>query len=207
MVDWLVVGLGNPGPEYRDHRHNVGFMVAERFARACGIALGRQKFKAEYGEGTFGEGERALHVMVLLPQTYMNLSGESVGRAAAFWQVAPERILVVHDDIDLELGVVRVKRDGGHGGHNGLRSLHEHLGGGGYPRVRVGIGRPAHGTVEDFVLQPFRPDERVGLDDVIDLAVEGVKATLTMGAERASSRFPRKKKEEPGNKPGKKETQ
>ncbi|HEV8323445.1 MAG TPA: aminoacyl-tRNA hydrolase [Myxococcota bacterium] len=185
----MVVGLGNPGPEYRDHRHNVGFMVAERFAAQARIALGRQKFKAEYGDAEY----QGLQVAVLLPQTWMNLSGESVGRAAAFWKVPPERVLVVHDDIDLELGVVRVKRDGGHGGHNGLRSLHDALQGGAYPRVRVGVGRPVHGTVEDYVLQPFRADERVELEEVLEQAVEAVKAVLSMGAERASSRFPRKR--------------
>ena len=185
----MVVGLGNPGPEYRDHRHNVGFMVAERFAAQVRITLGRQKFKAEYGDGEFA-GQQ---IAVLLPQTWMNLSGEAVGRAAAFWKVPAERVLVVHDDIDLELGVVRVKRDGGHGGHNGLRSLHEVLQGGGYPRVRLGVGRPAHGTVEDYVLKPFRPEERVELGEMLDQAVEAVKAVLSMGAERASSRFPRKR--------------
>ena len=182
---WLVVGLGNPGTGYRDNRHNVGFMVLEKLATDEGVALGREKFKAIYGTGEIG-GHK---VVMLMPQTYMNLSGESVGRAAAFFKVSPERVLVLHDEIDLPLGVVRVKAGGGHGGHNGLRDLHRAFGGGDYPRVRIGVSRPPRGRVESWVLSDFRADEQMDLDDALERAAEAVVRVLQDGVKKAANKI------------------
>jgi len=182
---WLVVGLGNPGTGYRDNRHNIGFMVLEKLASEAGVALGREKFKAIYGTGEIG-GHK---VVMLMPQTYMNRSGESVGRTTAFFKVPLERVLVLHDEIDLPLGVVRVKPGGGHGGHNGLRDLHRVLGSGDYLRVRLGVGRPPRGRVESWVLSDFGADEQMDLDDALERAADAVVRILRDGVKKAANKI------------------
>ena len=181
---WLVVGLGNPGREHEGQRHNAGFMVIDALRRAEGLPELQRKF-----EGLFARGEIAGHAVALLePQTYMNLSGDSVQPAAAFLKVQPGEIVVVHDELDLPWGEVRLKVGGGHAGHNGLRSLIERLGSPDFVRVRVGIGRPPAtfpGPMADWVLSRFDPVERAELPAVLDRAVEAVRILVKDGVQAA----------------------
>ncbi|MGH7039209.1 MAG: aminoacyl-tRNA hydrolase [Stellaceae bacterium] len=151
----LIVGLGNPGAQYARNRHNIGFMTAEAIARGHGFTPFRNRFKGEVAEGTIAGARRLL----LKPQTFMNLSGESVGAAARFFKLAPEEVVVIHDELDLKPGKLRVKRGGGNAGHNGLRSIDAHLGPD-YWRVRIGIGHPGiRDLVLPYVLQNFPAEE------------------------------------------------
>ncbi len=179
----LLVGLGNPGPEYRATRHNMGFMVADEFASRNGIVISGRKFEALFGKGLI-EG---VEVMIVKPLTYMNLSGRSVGRMADFFQIKGEDVLVVHDDMDLPFGRIRVKEKGGHAGHNGLKSIMESLGGGGFARIRVGIGRPPHAAT-DHVLGGFTSSERGLLPDIVGMAAEAADGkTYTLPVQHDSS--------------------
>jgi PTH1 family peptidyl-tRNA hydrolase len=151
----LIVGLGNPGSRHAGNRHNIGFMAAAAIARRHGFAAFRSRFKGELAEGAIG-GERRL---LLLPQTFMNLSGESVLAAMSFYRIAPAEIVVIHDELDLRPGKVRVKLGGGNAGHNGLRSIDATIGPD-FWRVRIGIGHPGvRELVHPYVLQNFSPDE------------------------------------------------
>ena len=143
----LIVGLGNPGPKYLWTRHNAGFMVLDRLSALAGIPITRKSFSGLSGEGSF-QGERLL---LLKPQTFMNLSGRSVGEALHFHKLSLSDLIVVHDDLDIPFGRVKLKEGGGHGGHNGLRSLVQDLGSGQFLRVRVGIGRPLHGDAANHI--------------------------------------------------------
>lgn len=149
----LVAALGNPGAQYRRHRHSVGFMVAEELLRRHPWGSLRRRFSGLVAEGRLG----STGVVLVLPQTYMNLSGDSIGQAARFYKVGVEDILAIHDEVELPFGAVRLKEGGGLGGHNGLRSLEKALGSRSFWRVRVGVGRPRAAGVElaDFVLSPF----------------------------------------------------
>lgn len=182
----LVVGLGNPGERYADTRHNIGSMVACRAAARAGIALKRQGYQGFYGVGRLA-GEEAT---VLLPQTFMNRSGVSVAPACQSLGVPPGDLIVVHDEIDLPFGTLRVKAGGGHGGHNGLRSIIDALGHGDFIRVRIGVGRPpAGGDVSNYVLSRFNSAERQALDELLDQAVAAVETTLARGASAAMNEF------------------
>ncbi len=172
----LVVGLGNPGPSYRNHRHNVGFMVVEKLRDRVDASEWREKFSGLSSKGLVAARETHL----LLPQTFMNLSGRAVQKAVTQLGVKPADIIVVHDDLDLEFGDVRVKVGGGHGGHNGLRDISAVIGTE-YLRVRVGIGRPTVGTVEHFVLSAFTKEEASELAGVIDRAVEATQGLVAEG--------------------------
>ena len=164
----LLVGLGNPGSRYAMTRHNVGFMAVDAIAQRYRFAPFRAKFQGTFAEGLIGDAR----VLVLKPETYMNLSGDSVGAAARFYKIEPSEIAVIHDDIDLADGKMRVKRGGGAGGHNGLRSIDETLGPD-YWRVRIGIGHPGmRGLVEAYVLQNFLAEERQWLDPLIAAIAE-----------------------------------
>ena len=187
---YLVVGLGNPGPRYAGNRHNVGFMVVDVLARRMGISLApARKLKSELGKGTLGD-ER---VLLLVPLTYMNLAGEAVGPAARYYDVPPERIVVVHDELDLPFGTVRLKRGGGTGGHNGLKSVAAHLSTPAFLRARFGIGRPPPGRdVAAYVLSDFTPEERRALPALVDLTADAVEAIVMEGIEAAMNRFHRK---------------
>lgn len=185
---YFVVGLGNPGPKYADTRHNVGFGVVERIAERAGILLSDKKFKARVGRGRWA-GEDCL---LMLPQTFMNLSGESVGPALGFFKGTLDQVIVVHDELDLPVGTFRLKRGGGHGGHNGLRSLMKHLPGPGFIRVRVGIGRPPpQWDPADYVLGRFTSEESAMVDGVLDEAVEAIEVVITRGLDPAMNRFHR----------------
>ena len=177
----LVVGLGNPEPRYAHNRHNVGFMVVDRLAADTGIDAGRQKFNGRHGTGTI-EGTP---VVLLQPLTFMNLSGQSVSPARSFYDVTPDRIIVIHDELDLPFGTVRLKVGGGHAGHNGLRSIMAELGTGDFVRIRVGIGRPAKGSVTSYVLGDFAGEDRDWLPDLLERAAKAVRLCLAQGARRA----------------------
>jgi len=165
----LFVGLGNPGAKYARNRHNVGFMAVEAIASAHGFGPWRAKFQGLVSEGVLG-GEK---VILLKPETFMNLSGQSVGEAARFYKIAPEAVTVFHDELDLAPGKLRVKRGGGHAGHNGLRSITAHIGAE-FRRVRLGIGHPGHkDRVAGYVLQDFARAEEGWLDDLLRGIAEG----------------------------------
>jgi peptidyl-tRNA hydrolase, PTH1 family len=170
----LVVGLGNPGREHENQRHNVGFMVADALRSAEGWPEYKAKWNALWTRGDLA----GQPVTLLKPQTYMNLSGESVQPAAAFLKVEPQDIVVVHDELDLPWRDVRIKMGGGHAGHNGIRSILERLGTPDFARVRVGVGKPPPGfwgRVADWVLSAFDPAERAELPDVTGRAVDAVR--------------------------------
>ena len=178
----LLVGLGNPEPKYLGNRHNIGFMVIDELAREAGIQLSRTKFNGVYGTGHL-EGRS---VVLLKPQTYMNLSGRSVTPASRFFSVAPDSILVSHDELDLPFGTVRLKIGGGHAGHNGLRSMQADLGTNAFHRLRIGIGRPAKGSVSNFVLSDFAPgDEQAWLPDLIERSVAALRSAVREGTRKA----------------------
>jgi len=159
----LFAGLGNPGPKYAGNRHNIGFMALDRIASDHGFGPWKSKFQAELAEGRLGSEK----VLFLKPMTFMNLSGQSVGEAMRFFKLEPGDVTVFHDELDLAPGKVRVKTGGGHAGHNGLRSLHQHLGEG-YARVRLGIGHPGRkDLVSHYVLQDFAKAEQDWLDDLL----------------------------------------
>ena len=159
----LLVGLGNPGTEYAQTRHNVGFMAVDELVRRYCFDSFRDKFKGQLANGTIG-GQK---VMILKPTTYMNLSGESVLATCSFFKIKPEEVIVFHDDMDLAVGKVKVKRGGSAGGHNGLKSIDSHIGQN-YVRVRIGVGRPERKEdVVNWVLHGFNPNDRKIIDDVI----------------------------------------
>ncbi|UGQ14504.1 aminoacyl-tRNA hydrolase [Yinghuangia sp. ASG 101] len=182
---WLVVGLGNPGPEYAGNRHNIGFMVADLLAERAG-----GRFKAHKSRAQVVEGRIAGHRVVLAkPMTYMNLSGGPVTGLRDFYKVPTERIVVIHDELDIDFAVLRLKRGGGDNGHNGLKSITKSLGPD-YHRVRFGIGRPpGRMDVAAFVLRDFSSTERKGLDVEVDRAADAVESLITDGLERAQSAF------------------
>lgn len=181
---YLIFGLGNPGLEYHNTRHNIGWMVLDQLAKGAGIDINRSRFKALTGDGQVA-GEK---VLLGMPQTYMNLSGQSVGEAMRFFQVPPEQIIIIHDEADLPFGSVRIKKGGGPAGHNGLKSLIEHCGPE-FIRVRMGIGRPpGQMKMIDFVLQGYSFAERQTLSEQIDDGVRAVEAVLSEGLTRAMAR-------------------
>ncbi len=186
----LLVGLGNPGPDYAKTRHNVGFLVADEVARAYRVGFSARKFSAEVAEAVVA-GAR---VWIMKPQTWMNHSGESVGPALRYWKLDPRDLVVVHDDLELDPFRVQLKVGGGHGGHNGLKSINAHLGTPGYVRVRIGVGRPpAQMDPADYVLGRFgRGDERA-LAECVELATEAARAVLEVGAAKAMNEFNRRR--------------
>jgi PTH1 family peptidyl-tRNA hydrolase len=183
---WLIVGLGNPGPTYSGNRHNVGFMVLDELAQRVG-----GKFKAHKGRADVVEGRLAGEPVVLAkPKSYMNESGGPVAAVRSFFKVPIERLIVVHDELDIPYGTLRLKRGGGDNGHNGLRSLTRSLGSREYLRVRVGIGRPpGRQDPADFVLEDFRAAERKDLPFHVDRAADATEALITVGLEPAQNRF------------------
>jgi PTH1 family peptidyl-tRNA hydrolase len=180
----LIVGLGNPGPKYAANRHNVGFMVVDELARRWGAPSFRDKFKGEFTKVAVGADD----IIVLKPMTFMNLSGESVQAAMQFFKVPLDRVVCVHDELDLDFGVVRLKIGGGTAGHNGLRSMVEHCGGPDFARCRIGIGRATRGRPEHHVLSDFNSLERAELVRVLDLGADMVDTTVRHGARQAMNR-------------------
>lgn len=181
----LVVGLGNPGPEYASTRHNAGFMAADLIAKDLHVSYWKDEAGAKVGLVRFGDED----LVVAKPQTFMNLSGKAVAKLVASHDVDAEDVVVVHDDLDLPEGSVRVKRGGGHGGHNGLRSVSAEVGAG-YVRVRVGIGRPpGRQDPADYVLEPLRKDAAECMDAAIQTAAQAVMHVLEHGVDSAMREY------------------
>ena len=190
-VSWLVVFLGNPGPRYEGTRHNAGFMAADAFARKHGLGMTRLRFQALTATCTLGGAT----VLLMKPQTYMNLSGEAVGQAARFYKVAPEHILVVSDDVSLPVGGMRIRTGGSAGGHNGLKNIISVLGTDAFPRIRIGVGAPPHDDYEmaDWVLSAVHDQDALDMADAAARAADAVECYIAEGPEKAMNRFSQKK--------------
>lgn len=186
-VTWLVVGLGNPGAKYENTRHNMGFLAADLLAEQENFKFNKLRFRAWTATAELG-GEK---VLVMKPQTYMNLSGESVGEAARFYKVPPEHVLVISDDIALPAGKLRIRAGGSAGGHNGLKNIIQHLGSDRFPRIKVGVGSPQQAGCEvvDWVIgKPMGEDQKV-LEQALEKAAKAVSAVIAQGPEKAMSKF------------------
>jgi PTH1 family peptidyl-tRNA hydrolase len=190
-AQWLVMGLGNPGREYQHNRHNVGFMVADVLAARIGVKFGRhRRAVADVAEGRLGVGVDAPRLVLAKPLTYMNLAGGPAAALAQFYKVPAERVIAVHDELDIPFGQLRAKVGGGEGGHNGLRSISASIGTKDYLRVRFGIGRPpGRQDPADFVLKDFTAAERKELPFHVDRAADAVEALLTTSLEAAQNTF------------------
>lgn len=186
-VSWLVVGLGNPGDKYENTRHNVGFMAVDELARRGRFSVQRLKFHALTETAVIG----GQGVLILKPTTYMNLSGEAVGEAARFYKIAPDHVLVISDDVDLPVGKLRIRKNGSAGGHNGLKSIIQHLGGDQFPRLKIGVGGKPHPDYDmaDWVLGKFQGEDKKAIDAAIERAADAVECFLKDGIDRAANRF------------------
>lgn len=180
----LIVGLGNPGKEYSNTRHNVGFMALDFLSETYNIDINRAKFKGVYGEGVI-ENQK---VILLKPETYMNLSGESIKSLSDFYKIDPKDIIIVYDDISLSLGRLRIKTKGSAGGHNGIKSIISCLGTDVFPRVKVGVGAPK-GDLVKYVLGKFSKQEDQVLQDVLNTTVSAIKEMVIDGSEKAMNEF------------------
>ena len=185
-VQWLLVCLGNPGKEYANTRHNIGFLAADALEKRAGVKFNKLRYRALTGEVTLG-GQR---VLVVKPQTYMNLSGEAVKLAGGFYKIPPEHILVLYDDISLPLGKLRIRASGSAGGHNGIKNIIAHLGTDAFPRIKVGVGAPAQpdGMV-DWVIGNFTASERKVVDAAIEKALDAAECVIEHGVSEAQNRF------------------
>ncbi len=188
---YIIVGLGNPEPKYDNTRHNIGFHVIDVLSRKYNITLNKLKFKAVYGDGIIG-GEK---VILVKPQTYMNLSGEAVRDIASFYKVPPENIIVIFDDVSLETGRMRIREKGSAGGHNGIKSIIYQLSSDEFGRIKLGIGAPPHADFDlaDYVLGKFSPDEIKILEPVLLDAADAVECIIKNGAPSAMNKFNRKR--------------
>jgi PTH1 family peptidyl-tRNA hydrolase len=184
----LIVGLGNPGKKYERTRHNVGFLVLDRLADKNGVTIAKEKHQSLIGEWN-RDGDK---VLLVKPQTYMNLSGEALQRLLSYYPVEAENVVVIHDDLDLPFGRIRIRQQGSPGGHRGMISVTGVLGEQVFSRLRIGIGRPPPGVEpKDFVLQKFSPDEAARLEEVVSRAADAVECLLADGARRAMEKFNR----------------
>ena len=185
--EWLVVGLGNPGDKYENTRHNVGFLTVDQLAEEARVPVQRLKHRALTNTVELG-GAR---VLLMKPVTYMNLSGEAVGEAARFYKLPPERVLVISDDVSLPVGRLRIRKGGSAGGHNGLKSIIQHLGTDQFPRLRVGVGQKPHPDYDlaDWVLGKFQGEDKKAMDAAIQRAADGVECLLKEGLDRTMNRF------------------
>ncbi len=188
MELYLIVGLGNPGPQYVTNRHNVGFRCLKRLAAAHGLAFDRRQKQAQVARGTI----HGRMVILAQPQTFMNESGRAVALLARFYKVQPDCLLVVYDDLDLPRGAVRLRPEGGSGGHKGMRSIIEHLGSRDFSRLRIGIGRPP-GRMDPaaYVLQDFSIEEEPQVEETLERAVVAIEIWLREGIETAMNRYNR----------------
>jgi peptidyl-tRNA hydrolase, PTH1 family len=190
-MDYLIVGLGNPGQEYELTRHNVAWDCLDKYSCLSNCSW-KSKFKGLYTSFEYSGGK----IYVLKPQTYMNLSGESVQAMMRFFKVPLSNILVLHDDIDLDFGLIVFKKGGGLAGHNGLKSINNLCGGPNFMRLRLGVGRPKHGSVSSWVLSKFSGDDLILLDHYFVLVSNALDEFVSKGFERASNKYSRKKVEE-----------
>ena len=186
---WLVVGLGNPEPRYDGTRHNAGFAAVDTLCDSYGINLNRNKHKAVYGEGVIGN----VRVLVIKPQTYMNLSGEAVGALARFYKVPNERVLVLSDDISLDVGKIRIRRNGSAGGHNGLKNIIAHLGGEDFPRIKIGVGKKPNDAYDlvDWVLGKIPAEQANDYDTALKNSAKAVELIVSGQTENAMNRYSR----------------
>jgi PTH1 family peptidyl-tRNA hydrolase len=183
---WMIAGLGNPGAKYARSRHNAGFMALDRTAGIWRIPIDRHKFDSDFGRGSID----GIAAILLKPMAYMNRSGLPIRRMSGFFQIPLDHLLVIHDDIDLDFGKIKIKAKGGHGGHNGLRSIMDAVGGGEFGRLRLGIGRPEGGMgISDYVLGDFTASERRSFDPVLDKAAEAAGIILKHGINVGMNRF------------------
>ncbi len=186
-VSWLIVFLGNPGPKYACTRHNAGFMAGDALAKKLGVSIDRLRFRALTAAAEIN-GEK---VLLMKPQTFMNLSGEAVGQAARFYKIPPERVLVVSDEISLPPGRLRVRLKGSAGGHNGLKSIIEALGSDAFPRIRIGVGAPPHPDYDmaDWVLSSFRNQDAEDMAKAAARAAEAVECYIRSGPEKTMNLY------------------
>lgn len=186
-IQWLVVGLGNPGSKYESTRHNMGFLTVDKLAQNEKLKFNKLRFKAWTATWEVG-GEK---VLLMKPQTYMNLSGESVGEAARFYKIPADHVLVISDDISLPAGKLRIRASGSAGGHNGLKNIIQHLGTDKFPRIKVGVGSPQQAgfdTVDWVIGKPMGEDQKV-IMEALDKAVAAIPVLIGQGIDRAMSRF------------------
>ena len=197
-IQWVVAGLGNPGEDYSRSRHNAGFMTIDRIAKAKGVEMGRRRFKGVTAETTLAEKP----ALLVKPQTFYNLSGECISDLLGYFKIAPERLIVVHDELDLEAGRLRIKQGGGDAGNRGVRSIAQSLGTTDFIRVRIGIGRPPGFTVEmepgrqprteenkDYLLRPMTAAEKQALAPILERAANAVEEIAQHGLEAAMNRY------------------
>ncbi len=186
-VSWLVVFLGNPGTKYDGTRHNAGFMAADALAKAKSVEINKAKFKALTAVCQIG-GEK---VMLMKPQTFMNLSGEAVAEAVNFYKIKPSNVIVVSDEVSLQTGRLRIRRKGSAGGHNGLKNIIAHLGTDEFPRIRMGVGAPPHPDYDmaDWVLSVFKNQDAVEIQEAARRAAEAVECYITQGPDKAMNLY------------------
>ncbi|HBH62447.1 MAG TPA: aminoacyl-tRNA hydrolase [Nitrospiraceae bacterium] len=181
---WLVAGLGNPGDEYADTRHNIGFMVIDALSARCSISIRQKTVNFIYGRGFVGEQKAIL----MKPLTFMNRSGNALWEAIRLYEEI-DNILVVHDDLDLETGIIRIKKSGSSGGHNGVQSIIDRLGSQDFVRVKIGIGRPNRGPAEKYVLRRFNQQQKPVIEEAVERAADAVQEILATGVASAQNRF------------------
>ena len=181
---FLIVGLGNIGAKYQHTRHNIGFDVVDLISSKYNIPINREEFKGTYGEGIIADNK----VMLLKPSTYMNLSGESVIEAANFFKIKSSNIIIIYDDIDLEIGRIRIRKHGSAGGHNGIKSVIANLGTDVFPRIKIGIGQPK-GDLTSHVLGKFDKNERNDIEKVLETSVDVLECLINCGVEEAMNKF------------------
>lgn len=191
---WLLVGLGNPGRKYADTWHNCGYLAIDYLADQFGIRVNNARFKAAYGQGQIS----GVKVHLLKPETYMNNSGESVRQAIDYFKIPLDHVVIFYDDIDIDVGQLRIREKGGAGTHNGMRSVIQHIGGTDFPRFRIGIGpQPRHQDIIDYVLATIPDNARPKLKTVMDLIVSGVSYLLTADIQLAMNRVNTSNKKNP----------
>ena len=185
--DMLIVGLGNPGMEYDGTRHNIGFAAMDQLCQTHNISLNKMKYNAYVGEANIGDKR----VLLAKPLTYMNNSGEAVGKIASFYKIEPENVLVMFDDISLDVGKIRLRRKGSAGGHNGIKDIIAHLGSENFPRVKIGVGSKPHPDydLKDWVLSKFPKTDKDALDTALDTTVKAVEELLARGIDSAMNKY------------------
>lgn len=186
-AEWLIVGLGNPGDQYENTRHNVGFRALDELAETVGVPVQKLKHKALTNTCTVS----GVKVLLMKPITYMNLSGEAVGEAARFYKIPPERVLVISDDTSLPVGKLRVRKSGSAGGHNGLKSIIQHLGTDQFPRVKIGVGEKPHPDYDmaDWVLGKFQNEDKKVIDEMVQKAAKAAAYYIKEGPDKTMGRF------------------
>ncbi|MEG0392147.1 MAG: aminoacyl-tRNA hydrolase [Anaerovoracaceae bacterium] len=182
---YVIVGLGNPGKKYEQTRHNMGFLTIDCIAEARNINVNKLKHKALIGEGMV-DGHK---VMLVKPQTFMNLSGDAVSELVSYYKIAPEELIIIYDDLDIEVGTIRVRKKGSGGTHNGMRSVISRIGFSDFPRVRIGIGGKMKMDIKDFVTGGFGKEEKASLDKAIEQSAKAAIAIITEGIDAAMNKY------------------